>query len=116
MLKKIISLIFALTLIAMLATTAVAMEPRASKLIISHSCVASADADGEINVTFSITGKGIMSRIGAQSMYFYVKSGSAWTLEKSYGQYSAGRGEKYSCGVYPAAPGDFFGGNLYIRR
>lgn len=24
------------------------------------------------------------------------------------GQYSAGRGEKYSCGVYPAAPGDFF--------
>ena len=32
------------------------------------------------------------------------------------GQYSAGRGEKYSCGVYPAAPGDFFGGNLYIRR
>ena len=90
MLKKIISLIFALTLIAMLATTAVAMETRASKLIISHSCVASADADGEINVTFSITGKGIMSRIGAQSMYFYVKSGSAWTLEKSYGQYSAG--------------------------
>ena len=90
MLKKIISLIFALTLIAMRATTAVAMETRASKLIISHSCVASADADGEINVTFSITGKGIMSRIGAQSMYFYVKSGSAWTLEKSYGQYSAG--------------------------
>lgn len=74
----------------MLATTAVAMETRASKLIISHSCVASADADGEINVTFSITGKGIMSRIGAQSMYFYVKNGSAWTLEKSYGQYSAG--------------------------
>lgn len=35
MLKKIISLIFALTLIAMLATTAVAMETRASKLIIS---------------------------------------------------------------------------------
>lgn len=74
MLKKIISLIFALTLIAMLATTAVAMETRASKLIISHSCVASADADGEINVTFSITGKGIMSRIALRACISMLKA------------------------------------------
>ena len=31
-----------------------------------------------------------MSRIGAQSMYFYVKDGNTWTLSKSYGQYSTG--------------------------
>lgn len=65
-----------------------AAEQRASALIISHSCVASMETDGEINVTFSITGKKIMSRIGAQSMYFYVKDGNTWTLSKSYGQYS----------------------------
>lgn len=90
MLKKIISLIFALTLIAMLTTTAVAMETRASKLIISHSCVASADADGKINVTFSITGKRIMSRIGAQSMSFYIKKGTSWKLVESYTEYYFG--------------------------
>lgn len=90
MLKKIISLIFALTLIAMLTTTAVAMETRASKLIISHSCVASADADGKINVTFSITGKRIMSRIGAQSMSFYIKNGTSWKLVESYTEYYFG--------------------------
>lgn len=90
MLKKIISLIFALTLIAMLTTTAVAMETRASKLIISHSCVASADTDGKINVTFSITGKRIMSRIGAQSMSFYIKNGTSWKLVESYTEYYVG--------------------------
>lgn len=89
-LKRMMSLALVLTLITLLATTAAAAEMRASLLIASHSCVASADADGEINVTFSITGKRIMSRIGAQSMYFYVKNGSVWTLEKSYGQYSTG--------------------------
>ena len=90
MLKKIISLIFALTLIAMLTTTAVAMETRASKLIISHSCVASAETDGKINVTFSITGKRIMSRIGAQSMSFYIKNGTSWKLVESYTEYYVG--------------------------
>ena len=90
MLKKIISLIFAWTLIAMLTTTAVAMETRASKLIISHSCVASADTDGKINVTFSITGKRIMSRIGAQSMSFYIKNGTSWKLVESYTEYYFG--------------------------
>lgn len=90
MLKKFISLIFALTLIAMLTTTAVAMETRASKLIISHSCVASADTDGKINVTFSITGKRIMSRIGAQSMSFYIKNGTSWKLVESYTEYYFG--------------------------
>lgn len=74
----------------MLTTTAVAMETRASKLIISHSCVASADTDGKINVTFSITGKRIMSRIGAQSMSFYIKNGTSWKLVESYTEYYVG--------------------------
>lgn len=89
-LKRSTSLILAIVLTTLLATTAAAAETRASTLIFSHSCVASADTDGKINVTFSITGKKIMSRIGAQSMYFYVKDGNTWTLSKSYGQYSTG--------------------------
>ena len=89
-LKSCTSLILAIVLTTLLATTAAAAETRASTLIFSHSCVASMETDGEINVTFSITGKKIMSRIGAQSMYFYVKDGNTWTLSKSYGQYSTG--------------------------
>lgn len=89
-LKRCTSLILAIVLTTLLATTAAAAETRASTLIFSYSCVASMETDGEINVTFSITGKKIMSRIGAQSMYFYVKDGNTWTLSKSYGQYSTG--------------------------
>lgn len=89
-LKRCTSLILAIVLTTLLATTAAAAETRASTLIFSHSCVASMETDGEINVTFSIMGKKIMSRIGAQSMYFYVKDGNTWTLSKSYGQYSTG--------------------------
>lgn len=89
-LKRCTSLILAIVLTTLLATTAAAAETRASTLIFFHSCVASMETDGEINVTFSITGKKIMSRIGAQSMYFYVKDGNTWTLSKSYGQYSTG--------------------------
>ena len=89
-LKRCTSLILAIVLTTLLATTAAAAETRASTLIFSHSCVASMETDGEINVTFSITGKKIMSRIGAQSMYFYVKDGNTWTLSKSCGQYSTG--------------------------
>lgn len=89
-LKRIVLIILMATYIVSSVSVVLAAEQRASTLIISHSCVTSADADGEINVTFSITGKKIMSRIGAQSMYFYVKNGNTWTLEESYGQYSAG--------------------------
>ncbi len=89
-LKRCTSFILAIVLTTLLVTTAAAAETRASTLIFSHSCVASMETDGEINVTFSITGKKIMSRIGAQSMYFYVKDGNTWTLSKSYGQYSTG--------------------------
>lgn len=89
-LKRMVSFALALTLATLLTATAAAVETRASKLIISHSCVASADTDGKINVTFSITGKRIMSRIGAQSMSFYIKNGTSWKLVESYTEYYVG--------------------------
>lgn len=89
-LKRSTSLILAIVLTTLLATTAAAAETRASTLIFSHSCVASADTDGKINVTFSITGKRIMSRIGAQSMSFYIKNGTSWKLVESYTEYYVG--------------------------
>lgn len=88
--KRMISLILALTLIALFATNAAAMEMRASLLIASHSCSASAGTDGEMDVTFSITGKKIMSTIGAKSIYFYVKNGNTWKFDKLYTQYYIG--------------------------
>ena len=88
--KRIVSCVLALVLTTLLATVAVATEVRASALIVSHSCVASADTDGKINVTFSITGKKIMSRIGAQSMSFYIKNGTSWKLVESYTEYYFG--------------------------
>lgn len=89
-LKRCTSLILAIVLTTLLATTAAAAETRASTLIFSHSCAASADTDGKINVTFSITGKKIMSRIGAQSMSFYIKNGTSWKLVESYTEYYVG--------------------------
>lgn len=65
--KRMISLILALALIALFATNAAAMGMRASLLIASHSCSARAGTDGEMDVTFSITGKKIMSTIGAKA-------------------------------------------------
>lgn len=79
-----------LTLIAMLATTAVAMETRASKLIISHSLRCKRRCRRRDQCHFLYYRERDNVTHCAQSMYFYVKSGSAWTLEKSYGQYSAG--------------------------
>lgn len=89
-LKRMVSFALALTLATLLTATAAAAETRASMLIASHSCVASMDTDGEIRVTFSITGKRIMSRIGAQSMSFYIKNGTSWKLVESYTEYYVG--------------------------
>ncbi len=88
--KRMISLILALALIALFATNAAAMGMRASLLIASHSCSARAGTDGEMDVTFSITGKKIMSTIGAKSIYFYVKNGNTWKFDKLYTQYYTG--------------------------
>ena len=88
--KRMISLILALALIALFATNAAAMGMRASLLIASHSCYARAGTDGEMDVTFSITGKKIMSTIGAKSIYFYVKNGNTWKFDKLYTQYYTG--------------------------
>ena len=88
--KRIVSFVLALVLTTLLATVAVATEVRARALIISHSCSASAGTDGEMDVTFSITGKKIMSTIGAKSIYFYVKNGNAWKFDKLYTQYYIG--------------------------
>lgn len=88
--KRMISLILALALIALFATNAAAMGMRASLLIASHSCSARAGTDGEMDVTFSITGKKIMSTIGAKSIYFYVKNGNTWKFDKLYTQYYIG--------------------------
>lgn len=88
--KRIVSFVLALVLTTLLATVAVATEVRASALIVSHSCSASAGTDGEMDVTFSITGKKIMSTIGAKSIYFYVKNGNTWKFDKLYTQYYIG--------------------------
>ena len=88
--KRIVSFVLALVLTTLLATVAVATEVRASALIVSHSCSESAGTDGEMDVTFSITGKKIMSTIGAKSIYFYVKNGNTWKFDKLYTQYYIG--------------------------
>ena len=88
--KRIVSFVLALVLTTLLATVAVATEVRASALIVSHSCSASAGTDGEMDVTFSITGKKIMSTIGSKSIYFYVKNGNTWKFDKLYTQYYIG--------------------------
>lgn len=89
--KSVVSLIFAVSLLlSLLVVPASAAEIQASNLISNHSCNASAVGDGKISVGFSVTAKGSMSRIGAQSMYFYAENGSLWSLKESYGPYDTG--------------------------
>lgn len=89
--KSIVSLIFAVSILCSLLVVPVsAAEIQASNLISNHSCNASAAGGGKISVGFSITAKGTMSRLGAQSMYFYAENGSLWSLKESYGPYDTG--------------------------
>ena len=46
-------------------------EARASDLILNRSCKVTAAGSGKIAVTFSISAKNTVSRLGAKSMYFY---------------------------------------------
>lgn len=63
---------------------------RASDIIMSHSCKATAKGDGEIAVTFSISAKHPVSQIGAKSMYFFASNGDSWTLEEAYNKNDEG--------------------------
>ena len=63
---------------------------RASSIIANHSCEASAAGGGKIAVTFSISAKNTVSRLGAKSMYFYASENGKWILKESYNQYDAG--------------------------
>lgn len=89
--KSFISIFFAIfMLLSSLVVPTSAAESRASDLISNRSCSVSAVGNGKIAVVFSITTKGYVSRLGAQSMTFYAQNGSSWTWKASYDQYDAG--------------------------
>ena len=62
----------------------VAASMKASDIIMSHSCKATAKGNGKIAVTFSITAKYPVSQIGAKSMYFFANDNGNWTFEESF--------------------------------
>lgn len=89
--KTTASMLFILCLLlSILIVPANAAESRASDLISNRSCKVTAAGNGKIAINFTVTTKGVVSRLGAQSMKFYSQNGSSWTFEDSYGQYDSG--------------------------
>ena len=89
--KTTASMLFILCLLlSILVVPANAAESRASDLISNRSCKVTAAGNVKLAVNFTVATRGVVSRLGAQSMKFYAKSGSSWTLGESYGQYDTG--------------------------
>lgn len=75
--KKYISLMLVSIFIFILAIPALAVETRASDQITLYN-MAVTPISGMIDVKFSVTGAGIVNKLGCQSIYVYKKSGSNW--------------------------------------
>lgn len=97
--KSRISLFLCICLVLAYAVVPASAAMDASGVISSHSCEVTATGGGEIDVEFAISAKSVVSRIGANYMYFYAYNGSSWTLEESYGPYDTGM-SRANAGVY----------------
>lgn len=68
--KSRISLFFCICLVLAYAVVPASAAMDASGVISSHSCEVTATGGGEIDVEFAISAKSVVSRIGANYMYF----------------------------------------------
>ena len=81
--KRLISLVSAVICLFMLSIPASALEYRASDQISMHGITVT-PASNTLSVRFSVSGSGVMDKIGCESIYVYEKSGSRWTLAESW--------------------------------
>lgn len=79
--KKLISLFMALVLVTAAAGSAHAVEAapnRASDYLVGYGISLRALGDGEMEIFFTITGKGMMDKIGAQALYIEYEENGDW--------------------------------------
>lgn len=86
---RLATLILAVISVCLLTVPAFAAEARASEQIRSYS-IDVATTVGSINTKFSVTGNGIMDKVGCESIKVYEKSGSSWILTESLDEDDAG--------------------------
>ena len=81
-LKRCISFVLVFICMLTLTISAYAIENRASDQINSYSVIVT-PTSGTLNVYFSVSGTGLMEKIGCESIEVYEKSGTQWNLVDS---------------------------------
>ena len=111
--KRVISaFLTALIVLSLFAVpTAAATESRASEQITSYASTAFPVGNGELAIEFSISGKGMMSNIGAKEIKIY--HGSKWEFCDTYtkdddGMYTSNDYKYRNTIVYPGTAGTYY--------
>lgn len=81
--KRLRILSLALALVMLLSVPAFAIGYRASDQLAKHTIGITANP-GEIYVYTSVTGTGVMNKIGCESLVVYRQVGSYWVIDYSY--------------------------------
>lgn len=80
-----VALIIALGCIFSITISVCAVESRASDQINIYGMEVT-PVTGTLNVKFSVTGTGVVNKIGCQSIYVYEKSGSNWIYSTDWNE------------------------------
>lgn len=73
-----------LACIFLLNATALAAAPRSSAYIFYTYANMTAESNGKLKISFSVTGMDVMSKIGASTIKLYENNGKSTTLVKTY--------------------------------
>jgi hypothetical protein len=82
--KKVKCCISLLLVCALFAATSVSAFARASEQINSYYMDVTPAGDGEIAIMFSVTGNGMMERLGAKSIRIFERGTYGWELTDSF--------------------------------
>lgn len=91
--NRFVAMIMAVICICLMIVPAVAVQTRASDQIMKYS-VDVTPGGGVLKVRFSVTGTGVKSKLGCESINVYQKSGSSWKLSESWSESDTGMTKK----------------------
>lgn len=81
--RNLVALVCCLMVLSTTVFATEVSENRASDQIISYYIEVTTDP-GRINVEFSVTGTGIVDKLGCESIYVYAKQDSRWRLVEAW--------------------------------
>ena len=91
--NRFVAMIMAVICICLMIVPAVAVQTRASDQIMKYS-VDVTPCGIVLTVRFSVTGTGVKSKLGCESINVYQKSGSSWKLSESWSESDTGTTKK----------------------